>query len=259
MRLHRIWLPGAREGRTYSLDEDESHHLVTVMRRGEGDEVVVVAGEDRIYLGVIESVSEEGETSLVKVTVGEDYSAPPPPVRPWLVAVSVVKERNLELAIRMLSETGLEGIIPLVSERGQVSLTAGSGKIDRWKRIALESAKQCGRASLLDIREPASIGELLEAEKGRDVWIAHPDGSEPSCDDFLGPDGLCAALFLVGPEGGFSASEIALCQESGGRLISFPIPVMRTPVAVMMIGALGALVEMSAGPGRADSDDVNSC
>ena len=149
--------------------------------------------------------------------------------------------------------------MPLVSERGQVALDAGSGKIERWRRIALESAKQCGRGSLLDIREPASIGELLEAEKGRDVWIAHPDGSEPSCDDFLGPDGLCAALFLVGPEGGFSASEIALCQESGGRLISFPIPVMRTPVAVMMIGALGALVEMSAGPGRADSDDVNSC
>ena len=77
---------------------------------------------------------------MVKVTVGEDYSAPPPSVKPWLVAVSVVKERNLELAIRMLSETGLEGSIPLVSERGQVSLKAGSGKIDRWKRIVLESA-----------------------------------------------------------------------------------------------------------------------
>ncbi|MCH2363897.1 MAG: RsmE family RNA methyltransferase [Planctomycetota bacterium] len=259
MRLHRIWLPGAREGRTYSLDEDESHHLVTVMRRGEGDEVVVVAGEDRIYLGVIESVSEEGETSLVKVTVGEDYSAPPPPVRPWLVAVSVVKERNLELAIRMLSETGLEGIIPLVSERGQVSLAAGSGKIDRWKRIALESAKQCGRASLLDIRESISIEELLRKETGRDVWIAHPGGPEPSCSAFLGTDGLKPSLFLIGPEGGFSTAEIALCEENGARLVGFPMPVMRTPVAVMMIGALGALVEMTEGRERADEDGVNSC
>ena len=259
MRLHRIWLPGARGGRSYPLDEQESHHLVTVMRRGEGDEVVVVAGEDRIYHGVIESIQGQGDAPRVMIAVGEDFPAVSPPLRPWVVGVSVVKERNLDLAIRMLSELGIEGVVPLVSERGQVALDAGSGKIERWRRIALESAKQCGRGSLLDIREPASIGELLEAEKGRDVWIAHPDGSEPSCDDFLGPDGLRTSLFLVGPEGGFSASEIALCQESGGRLISFPIPVMRTPVAVMMIGALGALVEMSAGPGRADSDDVNSC
>ena len=254
MRLHRIWLPGARGGRTYSLDEKESHHLVTVMRRGEGDEVVVIAGEDRIYHGVIESIYQEGEAPLVKVTVGEDFSADPPPLRPWVVAVSVVKERNLDLAIRMLSEVGIEGVVPLVSERGQVSLDAGSGKIERWRRIALESAKQCGRGSLLDIREPSSIGDLLTAEEGRDVWIAHPEGSEASCGDFLGSDGIRPALFLVGPEGGFSASEITLCEDRGGRLIAFPLPVMRTPVAVMMIGALGALVEMSVGP-----DDVNSC
>ena len=259
MRFHRIWLPGARGGRSYPLDEKESHHLVTVMRRGEGDEVIVVAGEDRIYHGVIESIQGRGDPPRVMIAVGEDFPADPPPLRPWVVAVSVVKERNLDLAIRMLSELGIEGIVPLVSERGQVALDTGSGKMGRWRRIARESAKQCGRGSLLDIRDPASIGKLLEAEEGRDVWIAHPDGSEPSCGDFLGPDGLRAALFLVGPEGGFSASEMALCQEHGGRLIAFPLPVMRTPVAVMMIGALGALVEMSAGSGSTASDDVNSC
>jgi len=259
MRLHRIWLPGARGGRSYSLDEKESHHLVTVMRRGEGDEVVVVAGEDRIYHAVIDSISQEGETPLVKVTVGEEYSAEPPPLRPWVVAVSVVKERNLELAIRMLSETGLEGIVPLISERGQVSLRSGSGKIERWKRIALESAKQCGRTSLLDIREPVSISELMAEESDRDIWIAHPGGPEPSCRDFLGPVGPTPALFLIGPEGGFSGSEIALCRENGGRLVGFPLPVMRTPVAVMMIGALGAMVELVASSERAGPNDVNSC
>jgi 16S rRNA (uracil1498-N3)-methyltransferase len=220
---------------------------------------VVVAGEDRVYHGVIESISQEGEASLVKVAVGENYSASPPPLRPWLVAVSVVKERNLELAIRMLSETGIDGIVPLISERGQVSIDSGSGKIERWKRIALESAKQCGRASLLDIREPVSIGELLAAESERDTWIAHPDGPGPSCSDFLAAGEVRPALFLVGPEGGFSASELALCQEKGARLVAFPMPVMRTPVAVMMIGALGALVELAAEPDRADDDSVNSC
>lgn len=259
MRLHRIWLPGARKGRSYELDAKESYHLVTVMRRGEGDEVIVAAGGDRIYQGVIESIRRDGETALVMVAVGDDFSAEPPSIKPWVVGVSVVKERNLELAIRMLSELGLEGIVPLVSERGQVSLAVGSGKIERWRRIALESAKQCGRSSLLDIREPSSIEDLLCGEEGRDVWIAHPGGVQPSCSDFLGPDGLVPALFLVGPEGGFSTAEIDLCSEHGGRLAGFPVPVMRTPVAVMLIGALAALVDMSQGPSGTDPDGLNSC
>ncbi len=259
MRLHRIWLPGARKGRSYSLDAKESHHLITVMRRTEGDEVIVIAGGDRVCHGVIESVRREGEVPLVKVAVGDDYSAEPPTLKPWVVGVSVVKERNLELSIRMLSELGLEGIVPLVSERGQISLAAGSGKIDRWRRIALESAKHCGRSSLLDIREPSSIGALLETETGRDVWIAHPGGLQPSWSDFLGPDGVTPALFLVGPEGGFSTAEIDLCCEQGARLAGFPVPVMRTPVAVMLIGALGALVEMSREPPGSAPDALNSC
>ncbi|MEE3181549.1 MAG: RsmE family RNA methyltransferase [Planctomycetota bacterium] len=259
MRLHRIWLPGARKGRSYALDAKESHHLITVMRRGEGDEVIIIAGGDRVCHGVIESIRREGEISLVQVAVGDDYSAEPPPLKPWVVGVSVVKERNLELSIRMLSELGLEGIVPLVSERGQISLAAGSGKIERWRRIALESAKQCGRSSLLDIREPSSIGGLLDSETARDVWIAHPGGSQPSWSDFLGPDGLTPALFLVGPEGGFSTAEIELCSEQGARLCGFPVPVMRTPVAVMLIGALGALVEMSREPPDSGSDALNSC
>ncbi len=259
MRLHRIWLPGARKGRSYSLDAKESHHLITVMRWTEGDEVIVIAGGDRVCHGVIESVRREGEVPLVKVAVGDDYSAEPPTLKPWVVGVSVVKERNLELSIRMLSELGLEGIVPLVSERGQISLAAGSGKIDRWRRIALESAKQCGRSSLLDIREPSSIGALLETETGRDVWIAHPGGLQPSWSDFLGPDGVTPALFLVGPEGGFSTAEIDLCCEQGARLAGFPVPVMRTPVAVMLIGALGALVEMSREPPGSAPDALNSC
>ena len=259
MRLHRIWLPGARKGRSYSLDAKESHHLITVMRRGEGDEVIIIAGGDQVCHGVIESIRREGEIPLVKVAVGDDYSAEPPPLKPWVVGVSVVKERNFELSIRMLSELGLEGIVPLVSERGQISLAAGSGKIERWRRIALESAKQCGRSSLLDIREPSSIGDLLDTETSRDLWIAHPGGLQHSWSDFIGPDGLTPALFLVGPEGGFSTSEIDLCSEQGARLCGFPVPVMRTPVAVMLIGALGALVEMSRQPRDSGSDALNSC
>ena len=99
MRLHRIWLPGARKGRSYELDAKESHHLIKVMRRGEGDEVIVIAGGDRVCQGVIESIRREGETSLVQVAVGDDYSAEPPPLKPWVVGVSVVKERNLELSL----------------------------------------------------------------------------------------------------------------------------------------------------------------
>ncbi len=259
MRLHRIWLPGARKGRSYELDAKESHHLITVMRRAEGDEVIVIAGGDRVCHGVIESVDRQGETPLVQVRVGDDYCDEAPVLKPWMVGVSVVKDRNIELSIRMLSQLGLEGIVPLVSERGQISLAAGSGKMDRWRRIAMESAKQCGRSSLLDIREPCSIEDLLDQEAARDVWIAHPGGLQPSWSDFLGSDGLSSALFLVGPEGGFSTAEIDLCSSRGARLAGFPVPIMRTPVAVMFIGALGALVEMSRQAPPSGSDALNSC
>ena len=108
MRLHRIWLPGARKGRSYELDAKESHHLITVMRRAEGDEVIVIAGGDRGCHGVIESVDRQGEAPLVQVRVGDDYCDEAPVLKPWMVGVSVVKDRNIELSIRMLSQLGLE-------------------------------------------------------------------------------------------------------------------------------------------------------
>ncbi len=240
MRTPRVYLPEARTGRTVALGAEDALHLVKVLRRGVGDLVEIVGTGDDVLSGKIESVEASGEAVSARISVGDPIESVAP-ILPWTIAVAPVKDKRLDLAIRQASELGLEALIPLDCERGEVRKK--DGKAPRWERIARESAKQCGRARPMEVRESRSVRDLLTGpnESFECVWIAAPGASPPSDDAFRAEDGsLRSALFLIGPEGGFSDREISASCELGARPIGFPTPVLRTPTAVALVAALGA-------------------
>lgn len=243
MRRPRIVLPAAAPGRLVDLPPEEARHLGRVLRRGPGDEVVVLAAEGRAWRAVLEE-SDGGRLRARVLEVAEAAVE----VFPWRVAVGLVKGTGLDPAVRLASELGLEALVPLVCARSQVR-AEGSGRPERWARIAREAAKQCGRARPLEVAVPRALPEALAGEEAGTVWLVEPGGPRPDPERLAGPEGPRPALFLVGPEGGFSDEERTLARERGARPLGLPVPVLRTPNAVCLLAALG--VWAASLPGRA--------
>jgi 16S rRNA (uracil1498-N3)-methyltransferase len=239
-----------RSGDRLDLPLAESRHLARVLRRGPGDPVIVLAASGAFAAEIVE-VREEGSESRVAVVVREPAAAGPPTL-PWAAAVGLVKGEAFDLAVRMAAEVGLETLVPLVTRRS-VARGAGPARAERWERIAREAAKQCGRVEPLRVAPIASLEAVLaewRAGGARRGFIAVP-GARLPLEALRGPDGEPApALFLIGPEGGFAPEEVAAAEAAGLARLGFPTPVLRTPTAVALVGALGLVLAASQAPDR---------
>jgi 16S rRNA (uracil1498-N3)-methyltransferase len=263
VRIPRVYLPfPARPGDEVELPPAEARHLVGVLRRGPGDRVRCIAAEGVILEAVIFGVSADlrGDLRVVVEIRGEVREEPPHTV-PWTVAAAVVKGQGFDLAVRLASELGLKRLIPIASERAVAPPAGGGGKAERWRRIALEAAKQCGRPVPLDVAPAESFSGLLAGGKSESRtngrWIALPGAPLPARHAFLSLERTPAAavevlpaLFLVGPEGGFSPEEVEQALGAGFRPLGFPTPVLRTPTAVVLLAALGILLTAEPGDGE---------
>ena len=210
-----------------------------VLRRQPGDEVLVTVPGEGVFRALVEEVAEGGDRVVLRV--GERLQEFQPTVVPWTVAVALVKGSGMDAAVRLASELGLESLVPLLSDRSQIR-GAESGRPERWSRIALEAAKQCGRHEPLRVEAPWRLGDLLEASRGEAQWIARPGFALPPAAALVKGGAVRPALFLVGPEGGFSDDELRAAESAGARPIGFPTPVLRTTTAVVLIAALGVLL-----------------
>ncbi|MCZ6792256.1 MAG: RsmE family RNA methyltransferase [Planctomycetota bacterium] len=236
MRRPRVPVRAARPGLSVELSPADTRHLVQVLRRGPGDEVELLAG-GRLYRGVIEEVRGSGAPRAL-LRVGEEVEETAPRIVPWTVAAALVKSADMDSAVRLASELGLLALVPLLAERSPVG--ERSGRPERWRRIARESAKQCGRREVLRVEPTVGLRELLATSRGERRFILDPGAPASRAEELRGL-ASGAALFLVGPEGGFSEAEQSIAREAGATPLGLPTPILRTPTAVVLVAALGLL------------------
>jgi 16S rRNA (uracil1498-N3)-methyltransferase len=132
-------------------------------------------------------------------------------------------------------------------EHGVVKPREGGGKMEKWRRLAVESAKQCGRAHLLEIREPMSVDDVLGAGAvDRVLWLDPGPGGKTVAQALSGFVGG-TVMALVGPEGGWSDDERRLLETrvAAGTIqrVRLTSTVLRIETACAAVGAIvmGAL------------------
>ena len=239
--MPRVYVPWPIEpGESITVDDAEARHLVQVLRRGGGDPVQV-SGPGGLFAAVVERVLE-GAAPRIELLIGARL--PTAPAVPWMIAVAQVKGHGFELAVRQVSELGLAALTPLVCERSVVRGVTPA-KLERWRRIAREAAKQSGRTPPLEVGAEASFSEILRVAPSATRYIATPGGHWPGLEALgratavAGADSSPAVIFLIGPEGGFSPLELSLAEQAGFVPFGFPTPVLRTGTAVAFVAALG--------------------
>jgi 16S rRNA (uracil1498-N3)-methyltransferase len=156
------------------------------------------------------------------------------------------KGRKMDLVVEKLSELGIAVIVPVYSDGSVAKPKPGGGdKAERWRRIALSSARQAKRARVMEVAEPIALAGWLDCWDGALIVLATEIEAEPLGSAVEHADSPLA--LVVGPEAGFSAEEICALQEHGAIFASLGNRVLRTETAALVattivmhrLGALG--------------------
>jgi len=197
------------------LETAETHHLRDSIRLKPGDACLVTDGRGGEAEAVVGAFAPDGRACLQirKVLV---KSVPLNDRVALRVFPALLRKGKTDLLVEKAQELGAREFHPIVSEHCEVQIPKEkTGKIiERWNRIAREASKQSGSLQLLLIEEPRSFKEVLgNLSPGEPVVIFHPGPDSIAFPEWItevqGLKGTIKALnIFIGPEGGFSASEI---------------------------------------------------
>ncbi len=228
----RFHAPDAQApGDVVSLPAEEAEHLTRVLRLKAGDPLRVFNGRGGEFDAVVEDAGKTG----VRVRLGAAQPAAPEPRVAITLAQAALKGEKMDDVVRDAVMLGVAAIQPLVCERAETtraSLARGHRR-DRWERIAISSAKQCGRATVPRILEPVDFGDLVEALAT--MTLPQPASTKLSELDLSPQRG---ATVIIGPEGGWTSGEIEQAA-SVSRLVTLGGRTLRADA--MTIVALSAL------------------
>jgi 16S rRNA (uracil1498-N3)-methyltransferase len=204
---------------------DEARHLVRVMRCRVGDEVVAFDGRGTSWRARVASIGRDEAVLDLGAAVVEAATRD----APLTLAVALPKGDRQKWLVEKLTELGVPRLVPLVTTRGVAEATPAA--VERLGRSVIEACKQCGRDTLMAIAEPRTVAEVVAAHRAMGGIVVADRGGAP----LAGFDRPVVAL--VGPEGGFTAEELAAVEAAGGRRVSLGPHVLRIETAAIALAA----------------------
>jgi 16S rRNA (uracil1498-N3)-methyltransferase len=231
---HRFFVAAevVREERV-RVDGPVAEQVRRVLRLRAGEEIGLFCGdgwEHRVTLVVV------GERQLEGEVVERWQPETEPRATVWL-AVAALKGEKLEWVIQKGTELGLAGILLLQTARTIV--TAGAerweGRRERYRRIAVEAAEQCGRSRVPAIDGPVHFAEGLGRAATFDrALLTHEESRLPLSRAWAGSCPGGSTLLFVGPEGGFDPAEVAAAESAGIPAVSLGPRVLRAETAALV-------------------------
>ncbi|MBA2335137.1 MAG: 16S rRNA (uracil(1498)-N(3))-methyltransferase [Blastocatellia bacterium] len=218
------------------LSVEETRHLRNVLRLRAGETVNVFDGSGREFSCIIDTIGKHFSTLLIV----NQISPPSPESDLYLtLAVALQKGEKLDLVVQKAVELGVSKLQPLLANRCNVRRGGGDKRTERWKKIALEAAKQSGRAKLMEVEALLSFENFIKNlgpaayESQRLILFTEREGSGFS---EIKPNKKITAVF--GPEGGWEDSELALAREHGFSLITLGGRILRAETAAISVAAI---------------------
>jgi 16S rRNA (uracil1498-N3)-methyltransferase len=232
-----------------TLQSDEARHLREVLRLKVGDEVYVFNGEGKEFHCRI----EESRRDTARLQVIEEV-APARPESPLqlTLAVALLKGEKFDLVVQKATELGVIRLVPVVTKLADIRLRDASDaakRVARWQRIALEAAKQSGRAVVPEVTGPVSFASLLQddADKLSDaaagsefygLMFSERDGQSLAKARATLPANLSVLTALVGSEGGWTNEELAAARQSGWTIVTLGGRTLRAETAAIAVAVL---------------------
>ncbi len=219
-----------------TLSLEETRHLRDVLRLREGDEASVFDGLGLEYSCTIEKISKKESVLLV---VEEIPPTAPESSLDLILAAAILPGEKFDLVVQKTVELGMVTLQPLYTKRCEARAEGSRRRLERWKKIALEAAKQSGRAKLMEIAEPCQIAAFLPrcsaAKTEGDSLILF---SEREGVGFSGIGAAKKITAVIGPKGGWEDSELEMACENGFSIVTFGGRILRAETAAIAMSAI---------------------
>ena len=234
---HKFFVPaGQIVGNRLTLTGSDVSHIRTVLRLKVGASIQVIGGLDKLLTVRLVEVKAKGIQGEVIASEKFDVESP----LSVHLGLALTKGNKFDATLRKSLELGACSITPLTTERCVVKTHQVGIKIERWKKIALESSKQCGRIQVpLVADEIETLKIFCRNSDDRDLklvfWEMEGDNSLKDLKLDRTPRSVSV---LIGPEGGFSLAEIEMAREYGFQTVSLGPRILRAETAPVVALAL---------------------
>ena len=236
--LHRFFIePGENRGQAeILLPPEETHHALHVARVQRGEAVALFDGLGHVWQGRVTRIGKRD----VAVALDEEQFAPRPSRTITVAQAWLLREKSIEFMVLHGTELGVGRFCFFHSAHSE-----RPGKINpKWRRLAVEACKQCGRLWLPEFHVAENLDEVLDSASGA-VLIATKDRP---------PSPLAAAIgeqdvtLVVGPEGDFTDAELDAALQRGARAVSLGETTFRSEMATVVLAAIAGFVCGQLGP-----------
>lgn len=238
MRRLRVPVAGLRAGR-WALPDEAAHHVTRVLRRGPGDELDLFDGARGVQASA-RIVEVGGEGVMVEVGEVREPAEGTRGRRAITLVQALGKADKLDRVVRDATELGATRIVPVVTRRTVVQPgDRGAARVERWRKIAVEAARQSGR---VDAPEVDAIMPLDEIARGLEATckLALTPGAQRHAGEVVLATALGESIaMIVGPEGGLDPDEVGALERAGWVPCTLGPQTLRTEtVAGAVLGGL---------------------
>jgi 16S rRNA (uracil1498-N3)-methyltransferase len=230
---HKFFVPREQiVGNKVTLTGSDVSHIRTVLRLKAGESIQVISGSDELL--TVRLVEVKAKEVHGDVIASEKFDVESPLA--VHLGLALTKANKFDGVLRKSVELGVCSVTALTTERCVVKTR--EKKIERWKRIALESSKQCGRARVPQVAEDVETLEIFcRKNVDRDLKLVFWEMEEKHSLKDLKLEPRSVAV-LIGPEGGFSLPEIEKVREYGFQTMSLGPRILRAETAPVVALAL---------------------
>lgn len=227
--------PGQLQGEQVVVTDDDAHHITRVLRLGVDDEIECVDPMGQVHLVRITDVGKR----VLGTVVGVLECAQESPLALTLFQ-GLAKGDKMDLVIQKAVELGVRDIIPFSSRYTVVKLDEKqmANRQTRWRRIAVEAAKQSGRTRIPVVHELYSFSDVVGSiaagqGEGNLAILAYEAEQHMGISDVEAQPP--AVSVIVGPEGGFAPEEVEALAQAGAKVCSLGPRILRTETAGLVL------------------------
>ncbi len=235
-----------RSGNALYFEPEESHHLSRVLKKQSGDVVQVFDGEG--WVAPVRITGTFNAQRVEAVVLAEKILLKSPLTLALYPAL--IKGERFDWLLEKATELGVDSIHPMFTERTVVRVEGANleSKLERWQKIILAAAKQCGRQNLPKLHAPlpfAQCAQTLAPDRTHFILWETEELKRLSTQFNLNPKMTHCSLF-IGPEGGFTLREAQLAASCGAVAVRLGESILRAETAAL-VGASYLLMAATAG------------
>jgi len=213
-------------GKIWIKEKSDCNHIQNVYRLNVGDKLRIVDGEYEYFTEIIEISKKEVAVKILEKN--EDTYSLNINID---VAMGILKNDKMNLAIQKLTEIGVKSIIPLKTERVVVKINE---KKEKWDTVARETLKQCKGVKFTEILPVKKLAEIDYKKYDKIIFAYENSNESKSLSEIIKQEDK-NILYIIGPEGGITLEEVEFLKNNEAVEISLGKRILRAETAAIVV------------------------